>query len=394
LKKQISGLRILLVVPFTKPDYSGSGINAYNFARFLNSKGVNAKVLTFNRNLRLKRKESIDQVKIHRISYFNKNLLTKLLSLFIILPAYLVNIYRNDAIIIYGAHIIGYQIIIRMARLLGKTIIFRSLLLGADDLETILSKRSSINVGQTRSLFRKIDLYFAINPVFAESFTTNIGEEEKILLTPQGVDECRFVPAEKERVISLRKKLGIQENDFVIISVGFLTNRKGFSSAFKVLKDLPLDYKYIIAGEYDFGSHHFMLPFAAQAIEIRNSGIEMLGDKLCLTGAVENIIDYYQSADIVLINSKTEGLPNTLLEAMACGKTVLVKDIPGIRYLVKHLETGIVFGSNEEMHDWIVKLRDEPELREKIGRNAIEYIQNHASFEHTWTKMAERLAYQ
>jgi glycosyltransferase involved in cell wall biosynthesis len=242
-----------------------------------------------------------------------------------------------------------------------------------------------------RSLFRKIDYYFAINPVFAESFREQIGLEEKIILTPQGVDYTYFVPARQDQVKNLRTKLGIQEEDFVILSVGFLTNRKGFSTAFKVLHQLSFDFKYIIAGEYDFGRHHFMLPYARQAIEIRNSGIEILGDSLFLTGPVENILEYYQCADLILINSKTEGLPNTLLEAMACGGTALIKEIPGISYLVEHLKTGIIFRNEQEMKDWIIRLHDKPDLRKEIGNNAMKYIHTHASFEHAWERISRRL---
>ena len=62
-------------------------------------------------------------------------------------------------------------------------------------------------------------------------------------------------------------------------------------------------------------------------------------------------------ADMVLINSLSEGLSNTMLEAMACGKVVLVKDIPGIRYLVTHLETGMIFQNEEEMYALISRLK-------------------------------------
>ncbi len=392
MKEQIPGMRILLVVPFTKPDYSGSGINAFNFARFLNNNGQKASILTFNRNLRLKRKEILDQVPIHRISYFNRNLLLKLLSLFMILPVYLFSIIRSDTIIIYGAHIIGYQLIISLSRIFNKTVIFRSLLLGADDLDTLLDGKTGLSSKITLSLFKKIDYYFAINPVFAESFEKHTGQSRKIILTPQGVDSSQFVPASPDQVSILRQKLGIQEHDFVILSVGFLLNRKGFSKAFEVLRDLPFDFKYIIAGEYDFGRNHFMYPLAKQAIDIRNSGIEILGDKLMFAGPVENVRDYYQSSDLVLINSVTEGLPNILLEAMACGRTVLAKDIPGIRYLIDHLQTGIVFGNNEEMYEWITRLYNEPDLRKTLGENAMKFIQSQASFEQTWEKISRQLS--
>ena len=114
-----------MVVPYTVPDYSGSGINAFQFARFLRMEGERTTLLTFNRNLKLKAKEIIDGVLLKRIPYFNRNMLTKILSMFIIFPAYLVNILRHDIILIYGAHVIGYQLIILCGKFFRKEIIFR-----------------------------------------------------------------------------------------------------------------------------------------------------------------------------------------------------------------------------------------------------------------------------
>ena len=383
--------RILLVVPFTKPDYSGSGINAFNFARFLNRAGYTASILTFNRNLRLKAKETSENVTIHRITYFNRNLVLKVLSLLIILPAYMKHIIRSDLLIIYGAHIIGYQFLIQFSRFMGRKTVFRSLLLGADDMITMAGKKSGISRKLSLRLLRKIDLYFAINDVFAQAYQEQFGRNDNILVCPQGVDVSYFKPPVKDTWFKFKREKGIEDDSFVILSVGFLVNRKGYSGVFRVLQQLDFDFRYIIAGEYDFGREHFMRRYAPQASWIRKEGMEILGDRLKLAGPVDSIKDYYHMTDMVLINSLSEGLSNTMLEAMACGKVVLVKDIPGIRYLVTHLETGMIFQNEEEMYALISRLKKEPDLRERIGKNAVAHIHSFASFEQTWAKLRNRL---
>ena len=120
LKKPAIQKKVLLVTPHTLPDYSGSGINAFYFARFLNQQGNLAVLLTFNRNLTLNRRENIEGVPIHRITYFNNNTLTKILSLVFIFPAYLVHVIKNNVVIIYGAHIIGFQAIILLCKVFNR----------------------------------------------------------------------------------------------------------------------------------------------------------------------------------------------------------------------------------------------------------------------------------
>jgi glycosyltransferase involved in cell wall biosynthesis len=393
LETQSSRQRILLVVPFTKPDYSGSGLNALNFARFLNRQGHPASILTFNRNLRLESNEIIGHVPVHRIPYFNRNLIFKGFSLVFILPAYLKYLFRSDIILIYGAHIIAYQFLIICGRMMGKRIVFRSLLLGADDMGTLVKRRSGVVQKTLIRLFRKIDLYFAINPVFEETYREYIGKEDRILLCPQGVDHSFFKPSPEEERTRSRKEMGIGDSCFLILSVGYLINRKGFSGIFRVLQELDFEFRYIIAGEYEFGSDHFMKKHAVQAAELKNEGTGALGTKLKLTGPVEDIENYYRVADLLLINSSSEGMPNTLLEAMACGRVVLVKDIPGIRFLVEHMKTGVIFRNETEMYDYLNRLRNEPGLRRRIGASAAEHIRSAASFEQVWPKLRNKLVH-
>jgi glycosyltransferase involved in cell wall biosynthesis len=213
------------------------------------------------------------------------------------------------------------------------------------------------------------------------------GKGENILVCPQGVDPGSFRPSTEAERMKSRRGMGIGDTCFVILTVGFLINRKGFTGIFRVLQQLDADFRYIVAGEFDFGRDHFMRGHAAQAEVLKNEGSRLLGTRLMLTGPVERIQDYYRAADLVLINSSSEGMPNTLLEAMACGKVVLVKDIPGIRFIVEHMETGIVFQQESEMRDYLVRLINEPALCRRIGDAAAEYVRSRASFEQVWQRL-------
>lgn len=381
----------MLVAPYTRPEYAGSGIHAHSFAKFLLRKGYSAKILTFNRNRRLSSREIIEAVPVHRILYFNRNLFLKIVSLVLILPAYMKHVNRNDLIIIYGAHIIAYEFLIIWGRITGKTLVFRSLLLGADDLGTLVRTKTGLTRSLLPGIFRKLDLYMAINPVFAERYVKVTVDKEKLLICPQGVDVEFFRSADTDQADKLKEGYGIADDAFILLSVGFLINRKGFSEVFRAIRDFPFEFRYIIAGEYEFGPDHFMHRYAKEAEEIHTMGREILAEKLIFTGPVENIRDYYWMTDVVLINSSAEGLSNTLLEAMACGRVVLVKDLPGIRHIVRHMETGLVFQSEAEMIDLIRQLKSDPEMIERIGRRAAGHVQSTASFEYAWKRLSDAL---
>lgn len=331
-------------------------------------------------------------VKIIRIPYFNKNLLYKILSLPFILLYYLWYVLRNKIIFVYGAHIIGYQILIILGKMFKKKVVFRSLLLGADDMDTLFQDKSGFAKRILRSLFRLIDIYFAINPVFAEKFKRWIGDDQEIFLSSQGVNIKNFKPCSIEYSKNLRIKYGFDESKFLILSVGFLINRKGFSETFDVMQNLDTDFLYLLVGENEFGPNHFMRKYNSQAQKLKEDGIRLLDDKIHFRAATNLMMEYYQMADLVLINSHSEGVPNTLLEAMACGKTVLAKMIPGTDYIIEHGETGFLYKDSKEMKEWLLKLQNDKLLLSKIGNRAMEEIRDKWTISRIWEDLNQKLA--
>lgn len=62
-----------------------------------------------------------------------------------------------------------------------------------------------------------------------------------------------------------------------------------------------------------------------------------------LLGFVEKIEDFFAGLDIFIFCSEWEGMPNAVLEAMACGKPVVAANIPGVKELIKHEKTGLLY---------------------------------------------------
>ena len=90
----------------------------------------------------------------------------------------------------------------------------------------------------------------------------------------------------------------------------------------------------------------------------------------------ETIGELYRAADVVLNTSQVEGgMANTVLEALAHGKPLLVTDIEGNRSIVKENVTGLLYRDAAEFRTKAEHLLTDPHLREKLGRRGRALVQ-------------------
>jgi glycosyltransferase involved in cell wall biosynthesis len=375
LKLNQGKYKFLLLVPYSYPDYSGSGRNAFNFGKYLVKRGIPVKLVTFNRNLKYKKHEQIEGLNIYRITYFNENMILKIISLLWILPVYFFRICSGDIIYIFGKNLIAWQYVILFTRICGKKVIFRSLIFGEDDITSLTSSKNNLNRAFNRYIMKQVDCYFSIHPGFSEEYIRVIGNNLRLLEMPQGVDTDNFYPVSPEEKKDLRRKLGLPESDFILFSIAFLIYRKGFDEIFEQLYRLKRPFQYLIIGENNFADGHFLSNKQDEALELRKKGSDLLGSKLHLEGPRENINEYIQASDVCLFNSHAEGLPNSMLEAMACGIPVISNPITGLEgYLLHHQENSMIFSQLTDLNITIELLYEEPGMRKSIGIKAHETI--------------------
>jgi glycosyltransferase involved in cell wall biosynthesis len=114
------------------------------------------------------------------------------------------------------------------------------------------------------------------------------------------------------------------------------------------------------------GVHEFIAPAA-----------EAAGAELCLAVREEKwrdrdeMLDFYHSLDVYVCASRTEGTPNPCLEAAACGLPVVTTRVGNMPEFIRDGENGFfVERDAADIAAKLRRLRDDPGLRERLGRAA------------------------
>jgi glycosyltransferase involved in cell wall biosynthesis len=117
------------------------------------------------------------------------------------------------------------------------------------------------------------------------------------------------------------------------------------------------------------------------------------GDKLCIKsgGWVHDrneVVKYYQAADLYIHLANAENFPTTILEAMHCGLPVIGSKVGGIPEQIDHEQTGFCFHNREINHigDSLLDLVRDKERRSLLANNG-----NHKALKiYTHTKMVHK----
>jgi glycosyltransferase involved in cell wall biosynthesis len=381
LKSSTHHTKLLLIVPYTYPEFSGSGLNAFRFARYLVHNGYKATVLTFNRNNHFKHTERIDGVPIRRITYFNRNWLSKLFSLTWILPAYLIQVARHDMVCLYGSKIIGYEFVVLVSRSIRRKVIFQSLLAGVDDPKNMMCSPK----GRTRPFYKfvlsRLSCFHSINTNFTRQYRETFPGKNNWIQSAQGVDIDLFSPAGESDKASIRKDMKIPQDLLVLLSVGFMIKRKRFDFLVDVLAGLKMPFLLLMVGEYAYADNHFLKDELAAGQVMLQEGKNKLGDRLRLTEPRHDIMNLYRAADIYVHAAIQEGLPNAILEAMASGLPVVSSKISGLEDFILFDHSNCLLADDREAFiRHIENLNNDQSLRNRIGKEGRAFVGQNASY--------------
>jgi glycosyltransferase involved in cell wall biosynthesis len=104
-------------------------------------------------------------------------------------------------------------------------------------------------------------------------------------------------------------------------------------------------------------------------------------DRVEFTGHRNDVAQLLRSLDVFVLPSLSEGMSNTLLEAMGVGLPVLASDVGGNREIIQDGRSGLLFRSEDERGatDQLVRLTADADLRRALGVAAIERVREQFS---------------
>ena len=194
---------------------------------------------------------------------------------------------------------------------------------------------------------------------------------ERIRAIPNGVEVPADDPAARGRI---RAELGLGDAP-VLITTSRLHPQKGHRHLLDALaglrKALPA-LRLLIVGD---GVERPNLEAQARQLGIADAAV--------FTGFRSDVADLLRAADLFVLPSLREGMPNTALEAMAVGLPVVASAVGGVPEVVVGGETGLLVpaGDAGSLRDAIARLVTERDLAGRMGRAGRERVREQFSVE-------------
>ncbi|MFO7871866.1 MAG: glycosyltransferase [Kiritimatiellia bacterium] len=171
-----------------------------------------------------------------------------------------------------------------------------------------------------------------------------------------------------------RQAFNIPDESIVLVHHGILHPNKGNALIIQALADLAVEFpslRYLLVGS---GPEEKQLKSLSEELQIT--------DMVIFTGWLKTqkeVNTALNAADIGLvmrIGQSTDHfhVTDTLTHEMACGLPILAVNLKGIAEVIREEETGLLFdsGNMEQFKDKLKRLVNEPGLREKLGKSALE----------------------
>jgi len=364
-------MKILYVVPYFVPawSYGGPVKVVYDFAKELIGQGHNVTVATTDvldsksRNKKLR--ETIDDIKIIRFKNINNGVARNL------------NFYTpvgfkkwlkqniQDYDIVHIHEFFTYQSLVtcKICSKAQKPYIIQP----HGSLSQVCRKSrfygiKTLAVKKFKRLIDTSSAVIALNSAEKKDILSIYPESKsKITIVPNGLNLDEF---KNVRRVDLHKSYKIAKENNIIVFIGRIHYKKGLDISLEALALLKntLNFTFIIIGP-DEGEKNNLIKLA-KTLKIQ--------DHIIFTGLMSGIkkLETLKSADLSLLNSRSEGLPTTLLESAALGLPIVCSDGSNFPE-VGQFEAGFVVDSKKQTAQMIKLILNDNQLRKRLSQNAL-----------------------
>ena len=258
------------------------------------------------------------------------------------------------------------------------------------DLTILSTEHAWVMINALGAFYQRLDQYIlsrfdhliAVSEATKQEMVVAGIPGEKIRVIHNGIEPHVWSPDQVTPVF--REELGIPEDVPVIGYVGRIMPEKDLETwlqaASLVAKQYP-QARFVLVGEGRDGTFLAKLQQLAESLGIAGN--------VLFPGYRRELISVYGAFDIFVLSSLREGLPNSILEAMALGVPVVTTDVAGAKELVVDGEAGFVVPQQSpvQMANRVLELLDNPETMRRMQQASRHRIETEFSF----SKRLERI---
>jgi glycosyltransferase involved in cell wall biosynthesis len=363
-------LDIVFAVPDFAPAVGGTNRQTAVQARALADRGHRVVIVTRRSNNDWPRREELDGLEVHRVGAPAKRLLADRAALITLASWLFAHRRRVDVVqtVMWPDAVLAAA----LAGVLDRTAVLWAI---SGEVRGALAPAAGARgraVGlRRRALGRspQVVLTAAMSAEFDE-----VGLRVDVRVIPVPVDRRHFRPPTPEERAGARASLGMEPGGFTIAYVGHLEPRKAVDRlvrAFATVLQVVPDARLLLVG----GSRERDDTMARLQRQVTDEGLEG-GVSFC--GVVDDPRPHLWAADALALASFREGMPNSILEAMACGLPCVAPPSAGGAELLAD-GAGLVPASNDpdELAGALLALATDAELRARLGKAGVLRARDH-----------------
>ena len=352
----------MFVVPDFEPGVGGTTRQVGLQARALHDRGHDVVVVTRRRDRGWARRETIGRLPVVRLGFAHRGRLAEAHAL-LSLAAWLAVRRRKVAVLqtVMWPDAWGSA---ALAGLLRRTVVLWAIRGEAEAAIRAGASAPRRGLGRARRALLRRCVHVTLTPAMAAELEA-LGDMTRTEIIPVPVDTAHFRPPTPPERGDARAALGLEETAFAIVYVGHLEERKAVDRLLEAVGLLAQDRAPVALLLVGGGRG---LPTDTEHELRRRAAEDDLSGLVRFVGVQPDPRPYLWAADALVLPSVREGMPNSLLEAMACGLPCIAPASAGGDELLD-AETGIVPPSNERA-DLAAALRDlaaDPARRRRLG---------------------------
>ena len=287
-----------------------------------------------------------------------------------------------DVLIVSGFKQLGLPISL-LARIVRKPCFLR--IDAAWDLDDQLTPESNARIGwraqrlasatiraSRRAAFRLAHGLVAFSDPLERRLVELGAAPAKIRKIPNGVDTGRFAPAAPGEKVAQRRALGLPTDRALFIYTGRICRAKGLLELMQTWERIA-DRKdvYLLLVGSGAHTHESCEPEVREMVARHPESMGWVG------GAVDNVAQYLQAADVFIFLSYFESFGLSIVEAVSAGLPCIVSDVGCARQTVRHHESGAIvapYAAPEEVLreiNWVLAQRDRWSAMGALGRATV-----------------------